>query len=318
MLFGLLRSGQPAEATGYLQALLGAGPLGETLPDFDAEALRDSSLRAFLSAKTAAARERGVTLVLGGGTWVRRTVTSPVDVTTVLGNLVDNAVDAAWSGRRTPRRVEVELIGVGDELLITVADSGDGVAPARLTDLFDEGVSTKEAGSDALVGRGVGLPLARQVARARGGDLRLTEPGAPHDSPACGTAAGRPGAAAAGAAGEPDDRVAGGAVFVARLPGVLADDETVPDPDDEDGRRAPDDEDGHRRPAGEDGHRPPDGPGTAPSGRQAGSGTRRAGVPVPRPGGGGGSGRSSSPVRTDAPTGADAPTHTDVPPERAT
>ncbi|NEA50844.1 ATP-binding protein, partial [Streptomyces sp. SID10815] len=185
VLFGLLRSGQPAEATGCLQALLGAGPLGEILPDFDAEALRDSSLRAFLSAKAAAARERGVTLVLGGGTWVRRTVASPVDVTTVLGNLVDNAVDAAWSGRRTPRRVEVELIGAGDELLITVADSGDGVAPARLTDLFDEGVSTKEADSDALVGRGVGLPLARQVARARGGDLRLTEPGAPHDSPAC-------------------------------------------------------------------------------------------------------------------------------------
>lgn len=225
VLSGLLHSGQPAEATGYLDALLVSGPLGETLPDFDPTALRDSSLRAFLSAKAAAARERGVVLVLGGGTWVRRTVAAPVDVTTVLGNLVDNAVDAAHAGEREPRRVEVELIGLGEALLVTVADTGDGVAAERRRDLFDEGVSTKDPEAEALGGRGVGLPLARQIARARGGDLRLTEPGAPPGPPLDG--AGTEDGAEAAAGGEPegDDRVTGGAVFVARLPGVLADDE---------------------------------------------------------------------------------------------
>ncbi|WP_439945872.1 ATP-binding protein [Streptomyces sp. BBFR109] len=286
VLFGLLRSGQPAGATGYLEALLGSGPLGETLPDFDDKALRDSSLRAFLAAKAAAARERGVTLVLGGGTWVRRTVTSPVDVTTVLGNLVDNAVDAARSGRRVPRRVEVELIGVDDELLITVADSGDGVDPARRADLFEEGVSTKEPDSAAPTGRGIGLALARQVARARGGDLRLTDPGAPPqaatgdgapaDGPgASGGAVGDPVDGAAGdaigdtvadAAGGPDDRVTGGAVFVARLPGVLADDEAVAAGADEDAPGTG------------------DGPDASPSGAGSGSGTPYGTAPIPRPG----------------------------------
>ena len=254
VLSGLVHSGQSADVAEYLDALLGSGPLGETLPDLGPDAVRDSSLRAFLSAKAAAARERGVTLVLGGGTWVRRAVAAPVDVTTVLGNLVDNAVDAAHAGQRSPRRVEVELIGVEDTLLITVADSGDGVAEPRRGDLFDEGVSTKEPGADDLGGRGVGLPLARQIARARGGGLRLTDPGAPPGSPAPGTA-GEPGA------GEPhtgeaasrsrtgaetavpetdrgptpavppgeEDRVTGGAVFVARLPGVLAADDAAAD-----------------------------------------------------------------------------------------
>ncbi|WP_461017150.1 sensor histidine kinase [Streptomyces daliensis] len=246
VLSGLVHSGQPTEAAGYLDGLLGSGPLGETLPDLGPESVRDSSLRAFLSAKAAAARERGVTLVLGGGTWVRRTVSAPVDVTTVLGNLVDNAVDAAHGGRRTPRRVEVELIGLDDTLLVTVADSGDGVAAARRQDLFDEGVSTKEPDAEALGERGVGLPLARQIARARGGDLRLTEPGAPPEptapGPAGGPGAGEapPSADAAGSETEsgtpgppcPDDRVTGGAVFVARLPGVLAaDDDTAVEDD---------------------------------------------------------------------------------------
>ncbi|MER7409346.1 sensor histidine kinase [Streptomyces cacaoi] len=274
VLSGLVHSDRPEQAAGYLDSLLVSGPLGETLPDPDPRAVRDASLRAFLSAKAAAARERGVTLVVGGGTWVPRAVTAPVDVTTVLGNLVDNAVDAAQAGRRTPRRVEVELIGVDDALLATVADSGDGVAATRRHDLFDEGASTKEPDADALGGRGVGLPLARQIARARGGDLRLTAPGAPpapagpsEEAPPGTTAAAADSAPDNTADGAPDDRVTGGAVFVARLPGVLAcADEPPRDeaPDETPSDEDPTDEPPGEGPTGEDpAHEPP---GEGPTG----------------------------------------------------
>lgn len=207
VLSGLVHADNGDEASEYIDALLGSGPFGESLSELDS--IGDSSLRVFLSAKAASARERGVTLLLGGATWVDGRVSAPVDVTTVVGNLIDNAVDAAHDGGRLPRRVEAELIAQGGELLVTVADSGDGVGAEMADDLFAEGVSTKDH-AQMLGGRGVGLSLIRQIARARGGDVRLTE---------CGSAPG--------ADGQPPvpqaeaDRVTGGAVFVARLPDVL-------------------------------------------------------------------------------------------------
>ena len=216
VLYGLVHQGHTEQAADYINGLLGNGPLTEpgagpsadpagSLPGL--HTVNDPYLSAILLAKAAQAREFGVTLLLGGATWVDGPVSGRVDVTTVLGNLVDNAVDASRDGERRPARVEVELMTVESELIVTVADSGDGV-PADLADtLFDEGVSTKDHAA-APGGRGVGLSLIRQIARARGGDVDLVTPGAP---PAPGTRE---------TPGEPD-RVSGGAVFVARLPQVV-------------------------------------------------------------------------------------------------
>ena len=96
LLNGLLQSGHAEEASQYLEELLGSGPLGSALPGIDT--IRDAFLQAFLAAKAAAAREAGVTLRIGENTWVSGRLALPVDVTTVLGNLLDNAIDAARTG----------------------------------------------------------------------------------------------------------------------------------------------------------------------------------------------------------------------------
>jgi two-component system, CitB family, sensor kinase len=197
LLNGLLHSGHIEEAAKYLEELLGSGPLGSALPGI--ETVQDAFLQAFLAAKAASAREAGVTLTIGENTWVSGRLALPVDVTTVLGNLLDNAIDAARTGHHDTKVVEVELLQDGSTLHITVADSGDGVAPDFVEHVFTEGKSTKPQ-SAIPGGRGIGMALSRQISRALDGDVWLSSPGDP-TAELC------------------------GAEFIARLPGVLVEEE---------------------------------------------------------------------------------------------
>ncbi|MBF6239592.1 Spo0B domain-containing protein [Nocardia otitidiscaviarum] len=179
LISGLLHTDRPAAAAQYIDDLLGSGPLGAALPGMDA--VHDPYLQAFLAAKAAHARESGVTLRLGPNTWIDGNLAVPVDVTTVLGNLLDNAIEAARTGE-PPAVVEVELVQEDSTLHLTVADSGSGVPPALADAIFTEGVSTRPD-SGLPGGRGIGLALARQLARAHGGDIRLTSLGGPAATP---------------------------------------------------------------------------------------------------------------------------------------
>ncbi|WP_222870290.1 sensor histidine kinase [Actinomadura decatromicini] len=191
-LSGLLQLGHGEEAAEYIGTLMEdasrRAPAPENLPD----PVSDPYLRAFLSAKAAVAAEKGVRLDVGAGSYVPGRVADPLDVTTVVGNLVDNAVEAARLGRRRPALVEVELLGDGRDLHVTVADSGDGLPDGLRDAAFDDGVSTRDSAPG--LSRGLGLGIARRTARARGGDVAFVD-------------ADRPGAS--------------GAVAVARLPDVL-------------------------------------------------------------------------------------------------
>ena len=197
LLNGLLHSGHVEEAAQYVEELLGSGPLGSAIPGIDA--IRDAFLQAFLAAKSASAREAGVTLTIGENTWVPGRLALPVDVTTVLGNLLDNAIYAARTGANEAKVVEVELLQDDSTLHITVADTGDGVAPEFVEHVFTEGKSTKPD-SGIPGGRGIGMALSRQITRALSGDIRLSSPG-------------NPGAKLCGAE------------FIARLPGVMVEEE---------------------------------------------------------------------------------------------
>lgn len=199
LLNGLLHTGHVEEGLQYLEELLGSGPLGSAVPGIDS--IRDAHLQAFLAAKAAGAREAGVTLKIGENTWVSGRLELPVDVTTVVGNLIDNAIDAARTGESPAKELEVELLQEGSTLHVTVADSGDGVAPDFVEQLFTEGRTTKPD-SGIPGGRGIGLALSRQISRSLGGDLWLSSPGKAESGP------GLP-----------------GAEFIARLPGVMAEEE---------------------------------------------------------------------------------------------
>jgi two-component system CitB family sensor kinase len=164
----------------------------------------DPYLAGLLAAKSAAATEAGVTLEVSDSSWVEGHLARPLDTVTVVANLLDNAVRAAADGARRPATVEVTLVGVGDDLVVHVADSGDGVSPEVRDRVFEHGFTTKPD----RAGHGLGLALTRHTARSHGGDVRLVDPGGPEhgavfEARLSGALVTRPAARPAGPGGRP-------------------------------------------------------------------------------------------------------------------
>ena len=84
---------------------------------------------------------------------------------TIIGNLLDNAFDAARYVRDPPL-VRLYLTDLGPDLIIEVEDSGPGVATQVAEKLFEPGVTTK-----AESGRGTGLSLVRQAVTGLAGEI---------------------------------------------------------------------------------------------------------------------------------------------------
>ncbi|MEV0633986.1 sensor histidine kinase [Streptomyces sp. NPDC050619] len=187
-LSGMLATGGVEEAQGYLRELA-AAPLATE--DRDGARIADPYLRGLLAAKTATASEHGVELRLDEDSYLPGRLTEPLDVVSVVGNLLDNAVRAAASGHRRPAWAELSVLAEGDTLHVAVADSGGGVRAEDAERLFRRGFTTRRPGERS--GHGIGLTLARQLAAKHGGEVRLGQPGGDGH----------------------------GAVFLARFPGAL-------------------------------------------------------------------------------------------------
>ncbi|WP_035938828.1 sensor histidine kinase [Knoellia aerolata] len=132
--------------------------------------IQDPAVAALLMAKASIASERRVELRISEETSLDRLQPEDaVDVATVVGNLVDNALDAV-SGGRPGQWVSVAIRHDAASVEVAVSDSGPGVSPEVAAEVFTHGFTTKAATAGE---RGIGLALTRLICQRRGGEVQV-------------------------------------------------------------------------------------------------------------------------------------------------
>lgn len=168
---GLLQLGEPDEAARLISTLTRRRA---AISDAVTARVDDPAVAALLIAKTSAAAERQTWLGLSEDTRLPRLAHElSADLGTVLGNLVDNAVEAVATTGRVGRRARVDVHLALEEdgtAVVRVADTGPGVPSDQTEAVFRRGFTTKP--SDAG-GRGIGLALVQVVCERRGGSVSV-------------------------------------------------------------------------------------------------------------------------------------------------
>jgi len=134
-----------------------------------ADRIHEPALAALLLAKSAEVTERGARLIVAEESSLRpEDVGEPEDLLLVVGNLVDNALDALGGDAGW---ICVTVRSTDGGVLVEVRDSGPGIAPELADEVFQHGFTTKVARSGGA--RGLGLALTRQACMRRGGWVQV-------------------------------------------------------------------------------------------------------------------------------------------------
>jgi two-component system CitB family sensor kinase len=166
-LVGLVELGRYDEAIRFVTEVSAArADLTERLQ----AAISDAKLVALILGKVSLADERDVQLRVMDDSHVGGPVSGISEVLTVVGNFIDNAIDAATQAPG-PRWVELTTVAAEHDLLIRVRDSGRGIPNDMREAIFMDGVTTKTSATGAR--RGLGLALVRRIVTGRGGMISV-------------------------------------------------------------------------------------------------------------------------------------------------
>lgn len=164
VILGLIQIGEYDKARNYIQNI---SIIQRETVSYVMHNICNSSLAALLIGKIARASECNVKFVFKENSrYSEEDIIIPSEaLVTITGNLIDNALDSMNRSSGENRLLTVGVFTKPGELLITVRDTGSGIADGFKEKIFDNGFSTKGEG------RGVGLYHTRQLIKTMGGEI---------------------------------------------------------------------------------------------------------------------------------------------------
>lgn len=164
---GLIELGRYEEASEYLGEISAINAdLAETLHD----TIANPTITALLIAKVSIARERGVKLTIDAEVPMNDFKIDQNALITIVGNLLDNAIDAAVGSKEA--RVEISTSSIGeDRKLIRVHDSGHGLPDPNPEIVFEDGYTTKSPRPGGH--RGIGLAIVQRLVKQADGEVTV-------------------------------------------------------------------------------------------------------------------------------------------------
>jgi two-component system CitB family sensor kinase len=168
---GLLELGHVDAAIGFIQRV-GSGGALSTLDEHDG--IADVETAALVLAKRSRAQELGLRLEVEPHSHLEAVADAAqrTDLVTVVGNLLDNAIEACTLGCR----IDLSIRDDDEEgmLVVCVDDDGPGIPPERRAAIFEPDVSGK-APAPGKPRRGIGLAIVQRVAARLGGGVLVEE-----------------------------------------------------------------------------------------------------------------------------------------------
>ena len=166
VILGLLQIGEPEKAQQYI---MDTTQTQQVAVSRIMNQIHQPSVAALLVGKTSRANELGIRLRLDRESSLsEESPWLPPDAyVTVLGNLIENAIEVLNQSRGSTKEISVSIRESGESLLLCVEDTGPGIPAALRRTLFQRGISTK--GRE----RGTGLALVQEVVEAYHGEIRV-------------------------------------------------------------------------------------------------------------------------------------------------
>ncbi|EZH65999.1 hypothetical protein DH09_14340 [Bacillaceae bacterium JMAK1] len=129
--------------------------------------IQDSGIQAILLAEMGKASEKNITIVIEDSSSLEPTHIPISSMTTMLGNVIDNAIDAVIDEKR--KRILIYMTDVGEDIVIDVEDSGKGIPDHYKSEVLRQGYSDKGEG------RGYGLYNVEKEVRRYNGSLEIAD-----------------------------------------------------------------------------------------------------------------------------------------------